>query len=258
MSPGARTLLTLCSGAVLLTVVLTGFARLPAFGTYLGPYGTVLNVVAPRERKIPNVVTAVNFDYRGLDTMGEEFILFAAVSGLRLVFRKDRREVTDEAFAPAPKRPHVTRTDAVRAFSALGVAITVAFGIYMAIHSQLSPGGGFQGGAITAGCAALVFLGLGYRALKRFAPQEDAEPFEAIGAAGYVVIGIVTLAVSGAFLANVLPLGSYGSLFSTGTIPLVNLCVAVEVLAGFLVMFGEFADETRVERKAARRKTEAA
>ncbi len=248
MSPRARMLVTLCGGGALLAVLLIGFSGLPAFGTYLGPYGTVLNTIAPQQRKIPNVVTAVNFDYRGLDTMGEEFILFAAVSGLTLVLRKDRQETTDEPLPPAANRPAAARTDAVRAFSVVGIALTGAFGLYIAIHPQLTPGGGFQGGAITAGFAALLFLGLGYRPFIRCVPQKRTEPIEASGAAGYVLIGIATLATSGAFLANVLPLGSFGDLFSTGTITVINFCVAVEVLAGFVVMFAEFADETRVER----------
>ena len=39
-----------------------------------------------------NVITAVNFDYRGFDTLGEEFILFAAVLGLALLLRERRDE----------------------------------------------------------------------------------------------------------------------------------------------------------------------
>lgn len=249
MNPRGRAVVTACAGLALLAVILAGFARLPNFGVYLGPYGTTLNSVAPDERKIPNIITAVNFDYRGLDTMGEEFILFAAVSGLTLVLRKDRAETTPEALPAAPGRPNLDRTDAVRAFAVLGTALTLAFGWYMAIHPHLTPGGGFQGGAITAGFAALLFLGLGYQPFKAFAAHERAEPLEAIGAIGYVVVGLVTLAISGAFLANVLPLGESGSLFSTGTITVINLFVAIEVIAGFVVMFTEFADETRLEKR---------
>ncbi len=230
-------------------MVLAGFAHLPHFGVYLGPYGTMLNTVAPHEREIPNIITAVNFDYRGLDTMGEEFILFAAVSGLTLVLRKDRAETTADPLPAAPGRRENARTDALRAFSLLGVAVTIAFGVYMAIHPHLTPGGGFQGGAITSGFAALLFLGLGYQPFKAFAYSQRVEPFEAVGAVGYVLVGLATLVAGGAFLANVLPLGGSGEFFSTGTIPVINFCVAVEVIAGFMVMFTEFADETRVERK---------
>lgn len=248
MTPRLRTAIASLGVLALLLVLVAGFARLPDFGIYLGPYGTMIDNVAPVERKIPNAITAVNFDYRGLDTMGEEFILFAAVSGLTLVLRKDRAETTDEPLPPAPGRPPTERTDALPFFALAGVAVTVAFGWYMAMHPHLTPGGGFHGGAITAGFAALLFLGLGYRPFKRIASHDPAEALEAIGAAGYVVIGIATLIAGGAFLVNVLPLGASGEFFSTGTIPVINACVAVEVVAGFMVMFGEFADETRVEK----------
>ena len=38
-----------------------------------------------------NVVTAILFDYRGLDTLGEATILFSAVSGVLTVLREIRK-----------------------------------------------------------------------------------------------------------------------------------------------------------------------
>jgi multicomponent Na+:H+ antiporter subunit B len=207
----------------------------------------VLDTVAPHERQIPNVVTAVNFDYRGADTLGEEYILFAAVAGIALVLRNDRRRTTEE---PLPARRRVrepAKSDAVRAFAVLALALTVAFGTYLGVHAAQTPGGGFQGGAIVSGFAAIVFLGLGYRVFARLAPQGPVEAVEAAGAGAYAAIGLATLAASGAFLTNVLPLGGEGQFFSAGTIPIINDCVAVEVCAGFVLLFLEFAHETRVE-----------
>jgi len=247
VSPRARALVTAAGGLALLAVILAGFAKLPDFGVYLGPYGTLVDALAPIQRKIQNAITAVNFDYRGLDTMGEEYILFAAVAGLTLVLRKDRAETTDDPLPSAGLRGSAVRSDAVRAFGLLGVAVTLSFGIYMAIHPHLTPGGGFQGGTITAGFAALALVALGYRPLKKIAPHNRTEPIEAVGAMGYVAVGLATLAAGGAFLANTLPLGGSGEFFSTGTIPVINACVAVEVIAGFVLVFSEFADETRRE-----------
>lgn len=39
-----------------------------------------------------NVVTAVLFDYRGLDTLGEATILFTSVAGVILIFRKLKKK----------------------------------------------------------------------------------------------------------------------------------------------------------------------
>ncbi len=53
-----------------------------------GSTGQLLNRVAVPSGSTTDVVTAVNFDYRGFDTLGEEFILFAAVLGLALLLRE--------------------------------------------------------------------------------------------------------------------------------------------------------------------------
>jgi multicomponent Na+:H+ antiporter subunit B len=247
MTDRARAAIMVATGAALFALGLWGVAGLPAFGHYPGPYGDVLNTVAPHERKIPNIVTAVNFDYRGLDTLGEEYVFFAAVAGIALVLRGDRKRATMKALPSPRKLDGPPATDAVRAFTALALALTVAFGSYLAIHAAQTPGGGFQGGAILGGFAALLFVGLGYRVLRTMVVQAPVEALKAAGAGGYALIGIATLAASGAFLKNVLPLGGEGRLFSAGTIALINLCVGVEVCAGFCLLVLEFAAETRVE-----------
>ncbi|HEX3465945.1 MAG TPA: MnhB domain-containing protein [Candidatus Elarobacter sp.] len=247
MSSRARTAMILVSGAVMLVLILFAVAGLPPFGHYPGPYGDVLNTVAPHERQIPNIVTAVNFDYRGVDTLGEEYILFAAVAGIALVLRQDRKRTKDEPLAPSRTLHTTARTDAVSAFAALAIAVTIAFGAYLGIHASQTPGGGFQGGTILSGVGVLIFFGLGYRAFAKLTRKEPLETVEAIGAGAYAVIGLATLVATGAFLKNALPLGGEGQLFSTGTIGVINLCVLVEVCAGFLLLYLDFAHQTRVE-----------
>ena len=86
-----RRVVFLLAGATLAIMLLWGFGALPSFGSYHGPYGFVLNQVSVPERHITDVVTAVNFDYRGFDTLGEEFIFFAAVLGVALILRATAR-----------------------------------------------------------------------------------------------------------------------------------------------------------------------
>jgi multicomponent Na+:H+ antiporter subunit B len=248
MSPPVRNGVSAALCALLLAFVAWGFFALPQFGHYPGPYGDVIDTVAPHERHLPNAISAVNFDYRGVDTLGEEMILFAAVAGITMVLRNDRRRTTPDPLPSTARRPRSARSDAVHLFSIAGVGVTIAFGTYLAIHPHLTPGGGFQGAAMLAGFTALAFIGIGYDAFVRLAQQARYEIAEAVGAGAYVVIGLATLAITGAFLANALPLGGEGQLFSAGTIPLINAFVALEVLAGFVLMFLEFANETRVER----------
>ena len=114
MTAQARTALFFVGAAGLAVFVLWGYAGLPDFGNYLGPYGDVLNAVAVPERHITDVVTAVNFDYRGFDTLGEEFILFAAVVGVAIILRAQRDEEEREPHEFAFGRSAPRTIDALR------------------------------------------------------------------------------------------------------------------------------------------------
>src|SRR5579872_5380538 len=146
MNRKTRKWLFLASACGLAAVFVLGFLKLPPLGDYRGPYGDVVNAITVPERHITDAVTAVNFDVRGFDTLGEEFILFASIMGTLLLMRRQEDEPAGdhEDHAPGRRIPHAS--DAVRVTSLLLVAPTALFGLYMVTHGQVSPGGGFQGG----------------------------------------------------------------------------------------------------------------
>ena len=104
MNQKIRSVLFLPFGIAFFVLFLIAFRGLPPIGHYRGPYGDVLNAVAVNERHSTDVVSAVNFDYRGFDTLGEESILFASVIGVTLLLRKQPREEKGE-----PERASVGR-----------------------------------------------------------------------------------------------------------------------------------------------------
>ncbi len=242
-------------GAIALAAsLLWAMGGLPKFGDYRGPYGTLLNVQAIDRRHVTNVVTAVNFDYRALDTLGEEFIFFASIVGLTLLLRQMRgepKEPTEEEPATAPW-PMTPRAESLR-WLGLGMAgVTVVFGVYIVIHAQLTPGGGFQGGAILGTGALLVYLTDAYRVFIRVSPQLMLEAAESTGAGGYVLIGLIPLAAGGLFLENFLPLGKTGQLVSSGIIALINLAVGLEISGGFVLLFQEFIGQIQKPQEPTR------
>lgn len=217
---------------------------LPAFGEYDGIYGRLLNERAVAQRHGLNVVTSVNFDYRSLDTLGEEYILFAAAMGVALLMRMQREEEERPPHDEAQYRRTPHDSDAVRELCLGLVAPSVLFGIYVVTHGQLSPGGGFQGGVILATAPLLMYLGGEYRALRRLSPETLIELAEGAGAGGYVVVGALGLFAGATFLENVLPLGRIGDIFSAGTIPVISLTVGLAVAAGFVLLLSEFLEQT--------------
>ena len=99
-----------------------------------------------------------------------------------------------------------------------------------------------------AGAAALLFLCGGYRAFRRATPYQLVDLAEGFSVAGFVGVGLGALAAGGAFLQNLLPLGTPGTLHSSGAIAIENGLVGLAVAAAFAIVFIEFLEEFEAER----------
>lgn len=247
MPRALRLTLFLVAMAVLVAALPAIQHALPVFGAHPLPYGDLINRLGPAERHVTNMVTAVNFDFRGFDTLGEETMLLAAVTGTAVLLRGGRGESMTGLPATVPHRPIAPRSEAIILVSRIFGPVIVLFGLYVVVHAQLTPGGGFQGGAIAASGLLLVYLGEGYGAWRRLMRQGILDALEGGGAAIYAVAGLVPMLVGSAYLANVLPLGSIGALLSGGLMLVLNAGVALAVIGGFGVVLMEFLQETRAE-----------
>jgi multicomponent Na+:H+ antiporter subunit B len=199
----------------------------------VGPYGYLLNHVVTPERHMTNVVTAIVFDYRGFDTMGEEFILFAAVTGVVLLLRKEQEQEPDDE----------TGSDIVRVLGTLCVGAALLVGFWLIAFGFVTPGGGFQGGVVVASAGVLLFLVSNYRAWLSIGNLHALDPLEGLGAGGYVIIGLAALISGEPFLTNLLGPGISGTLQSGGSAAFVNWAAGIEVAAALLILFAEFLEE---------------
>jgi multicomponent Na+:H+ antiporter subunit B len=232
------------AAAVMGVVLGRAVLELPNFGHYRGPYGDVLNSTAVSERKATNVISAVNFDYRGIDTLGEEFILFAAVMGTVLLLREQRGERKGRPVDVAEDRKAPHDSDSVRELCLGLVAPATLFGLYVVAHGHLTPGGGFQGGVLLATAPWLMYLGGEYMGFRRLSPEALTEVGEGTGAGAFGLIGLIALVVAGTFLQNFLPLGKPSDLNSSGTILVINLSVGLAVASGLVLLLSEFLEQT--------------
>ncbi len=249
MTRRVRAVLLLIAAVGLGFVLVRGVAALPAFGRSQHAYASLLNRVEVAQRHATSVVSAVVFDYRAVDTMGEEFILYAAVVGVALLLRPSREEVER---IPGKRREERTRRTASETVRALGVAViglSVVHGIYVVVHGHLSPGGGFQGGTVLAAAAVTVALIGGFVPFRAIAPEPVIDASEGVAATAYPVVGALALISGAAFLTNMLPFGTPGDLLSGGTVPVLNVCVGLEVSAAFVLILSEFLEQTLAIRR---------
>ena len=150
MSRRVRLGLFALAGPGLATVLLIGLRGLPPFGHYHGIYGLLLDRIEPKLRRATDIVTALNFDVRAFDTLGEEFILFASVLGVVLILRQLRGEDERPTQEETDEHQLAGASAALRALALVLVPGLLALGVYVVVHGQITPGGGFQGGVILA------------------------------------------------------------------------------------------------------------
>jgi multicomponent Na+:H+ antiporter subunit B len=249
MSRRVRLAMFAITGPLLAVVMLIGMQGMPSFGHYHAVYGLLVDKIEVPERHATDLVTALNFDIRAFDTLGEEFILFASVAGVALLLRRLRGEreatrsrgVEDHSFAGA--------SSGLQLASLILIPLLISLGCYVVVHGALTPGGGFQGGIVLAAGPLAILLAGRYLAMKRLAPTWALEASDAIGAAGYALIGFAGLILAGVYLKNFLPLGTPAMLLSAGMIPINSVLVGLEVTGAFLVTWTEFLDQELIVRR---------
>ena len=207
------------AAVVVLAVLAVGFGSVLAaipFGKDKIDVGNYYIREGVKETGATNIVTSVVLNYRGLDTLGEVTILFVAALGVGAML------FTEQA-PPRRKReaPSLIVVTGARALFPL----IVLFGAYIFLHGHLTPGGGFQGGAVIASAFLLLYLARPEQTLSRGALSVA----EGGGGLVFVVVGLLGLACTGYFLQNFLPKGQPNLLLSAGIIPLIYVAIGVKV-----------------------------
>ncbi len=110
----------------------------------------------------------------------------------------------------------------------------------MILHGHISPGGGFSGGAIFGASLVLVALSFNLEVGAKQISHDTASVLESGGALGFVITGLVAVALGSNFLANQaagFPLGEAGELFSAGAIFIITAFLGVKVASTIVTLF---------------------
>src|SRR5512137_428312 len=78
------------------------------------------------------------------------------------------------------------------------------FGLYIVAHGHLTPGGGFQGGAVIATGAALVIVAYNYKEVAGWIGKGGLMNREVVGLLGFIGAGLLAFFFALPFFYNVL------------------------------------------------------
>lgn len=182
------------------------------------------------EENAANTVTSVVVGYRSFDTLGEVTVLFLAATGVMALFFTSGKK----------KRLALAKPNFILSVSSgFLLPLIILFGAYVFTHGHLTPGGGFQGGTIIAASVLLLYMaGNAYKA-----PSTGLKILEGLSGAGYLLIGLAGLLLTGFFLQNFLPQGRMGALFSAGIIPVVYILIGLKVSAELSGIVSDYMGE---------------
>ena len=140
--------------------------------------------------------------------------------------------------------------------------ILICLGIMTILGGHITPGGGFQGGAMIASGVILSILvyGLGNSPLEF--SHAYIEVLESVGALGFIIFGLVGLFVGGFFLYNVgtdilniVPSAiqtafHYPDVTNAGIIPYLNIFVGLKVFVGLSAIVIAFAGFKKITEES--------
>ena len=131
----------------------------------------------------------------------------------------------------------------VQTIASLLFPLTLIFAFYIILFGHVTPGGGFQGGAVGASAVVMIIVAFGAKKIHDKMNHDTMSFFESTGALIFILTGLIGLLVASTFLSNFLvgeflfgKIPSWGSnpgiLNSGGILPILNIAVGMKVIAG--------------------------
>ena len=134
----------------------------------------------------------------------------------------------------------------VKTIAGVSFPFITIYGLYVIAHGHLTPGGGFQGGAIVASGGALLLVAYGVDWIANRIRESNLSILESLGALGFISIAFLGLIFGGVFFTNFIagtsmlfggiPTSTAADVNTGGTLPLMNFAVGLKVIAGLFAI----------------------
>lgn len=182
-----------------------------------------------------NLVTAIYLDYRLFDSLFEAGILLVAVSGVLWISQHTIKEKNATFMMDKQKTPELFIT-----FGRLLYPIMLLFGLYIILNGHLSPGGGFQGGAIVATAILILY----YIDISKEIDVHTIITIEKILFLLLLIISSLSFFTRGTLMTNFIPLDGDLALKQV-FLYMLNILIGAKVALGLVAIFTSFLKEGR-------------
>ena len=136
----------------------------------------------------------------------------------------------------------------VRTITAIAFPFSMIYGLYVIAHGHLTPGGGFQGGAIVASACAMVLAAFGSKWTIDKIKERRLSVLESVGAVAFIGLAFLGLIFGAVFFNNFLVGNDYlfgvvpavgsglADINTAGVLPFMNFAVGLKVIAGLFAI----------------------
>ena len=240
------TAVAIISCILLIGVLLFTVANLPEYGRENPRTMEVVSRYVEKglqETGAVNIVAGMILDYRAFDTLGESHVLFTALICAMILLRRDKKSILGAKFGDyymvrRETYHDISKDEILRRVGFVILPCIFLFGIYILLNGQISPGGGFSGGAIM-GAALIIFASAyGFSAVDRVFTQRVLMTVTFVSLAFYSFAKGYVFFTGANEIPNHIPKGTPGAILSGGLI--LPLDIAVGLVVG-CTMFGFFS-----------------
>jgi multicomponent Na+:H+ antiporter subunit B len=150
----------------------------------------------------------------------------------------------------------------VKTISSITFPLITIYGLYIIAHGHITPGGGFQGGAVVASGCAMILISYGSIWTLGKIKEKNLSILESIGAICFIILAILGIGLGAVFFKNFLvgmdflfgmvPIAgsTLANINTGGVVPLMNFAVGIKVIAGlFAVVLVMAHASTKMEVK---------